>query len=193
MKEIKVTDIKLQIIRGRPGPAEKRFEYSTLIEYFIGDDKSLTMGIIPPTYFYIKKVLNEELDDLERVILHNIQRDNRIFFRELFVENNLMKISVTKTLSEIVDRIVIDDIQPIGKLSYNFAASIFLNNGQRIPKVIPSDAVVIALMAKKEIYITDELMDEKVKIDEEIEKRMKKEEKSKDDKEETEVPKGIYT
>ena len=192
-------DIKLRIVRGRTGPADKRFEYSTLIDYIIKDEggKTLTMGITPPVYFFLKQVLNEELDDLERVIFHNIRRENRKILKDLFIDNNLLNISLKGVLVGAVDRIVIDGIKSVGKLNYNFSASIYLNNGQRIPNIIPSDAVVIALLANKSIYITDSLLDEKEKIDKEIEEKMtsKKEPKpeSEDEQKEGKVPKSLYT
>ena len=114
--ELKVTEIQLKIVRGRSSPGEKRFEYSTLIEYVIGEDeekKVLTMGIIPPTYFYIKRVMRQDLDDLERVVLHNVQRDYRKIIRELFIENNLLHINLEKALVEPGDRVVIDHIKPL--------------------------------------------------------------------------------
>lgn len=194
--ELKIVEIKLKIVRGRSGPGEKRFEYSTLIEYIIGEDeekKVLTMGIIPPTYFYLKQVLREELDDLERVVLHNIQRDYRKIIRELFIENNLLHVNLEKTLAESVDRVVIDHLKPIGKTNYNFSASIYLNNGQRIPEVIPSDAAVIALIANKNIYVTNGLLAEKERIDQEIDERLASEKEKAKKPEETEAPKTIYT
>jgi len=198
MKEIKVVDIKLKIIRGRVGPADRRFQYSTLIEYFIGEDeggKVLTMGLIPPTYFFLKQVLNEDLNDLERVIYHNIRKDDRKILRELFITNNLIKINLKNTLSTIIDRVVIDKIDPIGSMNYNFSASLYLNNGQRVPNVIPSDAAVIALIANKDIFIVDDLFEEKDRIDDEIEERLssKKTGKPSSEEEEIDIPKNIYT
>ena len=200
MTEIKVVDIKLKIVRGRTGPTEKRFEYSTLIEYIIDkgkDGKNLIMGIVPPTYFHLKKVLNEDLDDLERVIFHNIRKDDRKYLEELFVTNNLLKINLKKALGEIIDRVVIDNITETGRLGYIFSASIYLNNGQRIPNVIPSDGVVLAILGKKDIYVKDTLLEEKEKLDQQIEERMaaKKDEKPKIEykPKETDIPKNIYT
>jgi bifunctional DNase/RNase len=201
MKELKIQEIKLKIIRGRTGPAQERFEYSTLIEYYFDVNKNtkqiLTMGIIPPTYFFLKQVLNEDLDDLERVIFHSIQSDNRKILQELFIENNLMKISLMEKLDAIIDRVVIDSIIRMGKTGYKFAASLYLNNGERIPNVIPSDAVILAILGKKDIYILDELLEEKQKAEQEIEEHVasKKEQasKPKDEIDEPELPKNIYT
>lgn len=167
MKELKIVDIKLKIIRGRGSPSEERFPYNTIVEYYTTDEsKNLTMSISPPTFFILKQVLNEELDDLQRVIFHTIRPDDRLFFQNLF-QNNLIKISMKKALA-IVDRIVIDKITPIKPSTYNYAASIYLTNGERIPNVIPSDAVFIGLLAGKSIYIDDSLLELKDKIDQEI-------------------------
>ena len=184
MKELKIVDIKLKIIRGRGNSSEERFPYNTIVEYYTTDEsKNLTMSISPPTYFLLKQVLNEGLDDLERVILHTIRPDDRLFFQNLF-QNNLIKISMKKALA-IVDRIVIDKITPIKPSTYNYAASIYLTNGERIPNVIPSDAVFIGLLAGKSIYIDDSLLELKDKIDQEIaEKTAVKEEGSPTGKEE---------
>ena len=60
LMELRVTDIKLKIVRGRTSPAEQRFQYSTLIEYSVarGDEEILlVMGVIPPTFFYLKEVI----------------------------------------------------------------------------------------------------------------------------------------
>ena len=195
--ELKIVDVKLKIIRGKTGPSAQRFQYSTLIEYYIGvgeDQKILTMGIIPPTYFYLKRVLNEELDDLDKVILHNIQRDNRKIIRELFIENNLMFMNLKNALMDSIDRIVIDGVHTIGKLSYNFSASVYLTNGQRIPYIIPSDAVVFALVAGKDIYVTDTLLEAKDRIDREFEAKESSEKPDSEDQKDKEViPKNIYT
>jgi len=197
--ELKILDIKLKIIRGKTAPMDQqRFQYSTLIEYYIGageDQKILTMGIIPPTYFYLKRVLNEELDDLDKVILHNIiQRDNRKIIRELFIENNLMFMNLRNALMDSIDRIVIDNLHTLGKLNYNFSASVYLTNGQRIPYIIPSDAVVFALVAGKDIYVTDTLLEAKDRIDREFEAKESSEKPDSDDQKDKEViPKNIYT
>jgi len=186
MKELKVVDIKLKIVRGSAGLREERFPYTTLVEYFTTDaSKNLTMGISPPFYFVLKQVLNQELDDLERFIYHNVRPDERLFFQDLYLENNLMKISMKRTLANIIDRIVIDKITPIKQSTYTYAASIYLNNGQRVPDVIPSDAVVMGLLASKDIYITTELLETKEQIDRElIEKAEAQEEGLPKDKEE---------
>ena len=198
MKKIKVVDIKLKIVRGRPGPTEKRFQYSTLIEYFLEgkeDDTPLTMGITPHTYFFLKKVLNEDLDDLERVIYHNIRVDNRKLLTELFLENHLLNISLKKELIDTVDEVVIDTLKPVGQSGYNFSASIYLNNGQRIPNIIPSDAIVLALLGKKDIYIESHVLEEKAQLDKEFEEKMasKKGEEGEDALKNREIPKRIYT
>lgn len=174
MTELKVVDIKLKIVRGRSSPNEKRFSYSTLVEYIIDPadaSKKLVVGVIPPTYFILKQVLKEDLDDLERVIYHNIREDIRLFFQDLFLENNLLKISMRKALIETVDRVVIDTINRLREDTYNFAASIYLNNGQRLHDVMPSDAVIIALVANKNIYIDTTLQETKEKIDRQIEEK----------------------
>ncbi len=200
MPELKVIDIKLKIVRGRPSPNEKRFSYSTIVEYIIDPadpSKRLTMGVIPPTYFTLKQVLKQDLDDLERVIYHNVREDDRFFFQDLFLENNLMKITMRKALIEIVDCVIIDTINRLKEDTYNFAASIYLNNGQRIHDVMPSDAVIIALLADKNIYIDTMLLEMKEKIDREIEEKTEPkaegsptdEEGKKDDS----ISKNLYT
>jgi len=196
MKEFKVTEIKLKIIRGRAGPSEERFPYTTIIEYLTTDDsKNLTMSISPTIYFIIKQVLNEELDDLERVIFHTIRPDERLFFHDLF-KNNLMKITMKKALA-VVDRIVIDKITQIKPSIFNYAASIYLTNGQRVPNVIPSDAVFVGLLANKSIYLDAELLELKEKIDQEMtEKTVANEEelaKEKEEKKEDSSSKNLYT
>ena len=200
MPELKVIDIKLKIVRGRPSPNEKRFSYSTIVEYIIDPadpSKNLTVGVIPPTYFTLKQVLKEDLDDLERVIYHNVREDDRFFFQDLFLENNLMKITMRKALIETVDRVVIDTINRLSENTYNFAASIYLNNGQRIHDVMPSDAIVIALLANKNIYIDTMLLEMKEKIDREIEEKTepKAEGSPTDDdgKKDDSISKNLYT
>jgi bifunctional DNase/RNase len=69
-----------------------------------------------------------------------------------------LKITMRKALIETVDRVVIDTINRLREDIYNFAASIYLNNGQRIHDVMPSDAVIIALLANKSIYIDTTLL-----------------------------------
>ncbi len=200
MNKIKVLDIKLKIVRGRPGPGEKRFQYSTLVEYILEENEdgtSLTMGVTPPTYFFLKQVLKTKLTDLERVIYHSIRTDFRIYFRELFIQNNLLNIKLKKVLAESIDEIIIDELRAVGRQGYTFSASIYLTNGQRIPNVIPSDAVVLALLAKKDIYIGDNVLKEKVRLDKEFQEQLtgKKESNRKDDKKPKELigPKNIYT
>ena len=93
--------------------------------------------------------------------------------------------------------IIIDNLHTLGKLNYNFSASVYLTNGQRIPYIIPSDAIVFALVAGKDIYVTETLLEAKDRIDREFEE---KESSKKDDetegegqKETEEIPKNIYT
>ncbi len=199
-QELKIIDIKLKIVRGKTGPVEQRFQYSTLIEYYIGesvegeDQKILTMGIIPPTYFYLKRVLNEELDDLDKVISHNIQRDSRKIIRELFIDNNLMFLNLKNALSGSIERVVIDNVHTIGKLNYNFSASIYLTNGQRIPYIIPSDALVFALVAGKDIFVTTSLLEEKDRIDREFEEQISAKKRGESESgEQKAIPRNIYT
>ncbi|MHA1267517.1 MAG: hypothetical protein ACTSRS_19940 [Candidatus Helarchaeota archaeon] len=200
--ELRVLDIKLKIIRGRTKPRARRFQYSTLIQYIIEGDAEeivLDMGIIPPTYFFIKAVMNEDLDDLERVILHTIKDDSRKILRELFIENNLLNLNLKKGLASSLDRVVIDDIISQGKWDYIFVASIYLTNGQRIPHVVPTEAVILALLAgkKEEIYVTDKLLTAKAKLDQELKSRLETTlepgaGKESEEKKPT-IPKNLYT
>ncbi|MFX1293496.1 MAG: hypothetical protein ACFFD2_01365 [Promethearchaeota archaeon] len=200
MNKIKVVDIKLKIIRGRSSPGEMRFKYSTLIEYFLEDKengKRIIMGITPSTYFFIKQVLKEGLNDLERVIFHNIRVDSRKSLHELFIENNLLNISLKKEMVEVIDKVVIDNLKSFGKSGYNFSASLFLNNGQRIPNIIPSDAIVLALLANKDIYISNSILEEKEKIDKEFDEivESKRDTYNEGEKEQKKgkIPENIYT
>lgn len=201
MNKYEVVDIKLKIVRGRVSPNEERFSYSTLVEYYYDsqEDKKennhLTMGISPPTYFFLKEVLKQQLEALERVILHNVKGDDRKFLHDLFIQNNLLRINMIKILAETVDEVVIDGIKPMGQSSYNFSASLYLNNGQRIPNIIPSDAVVIALLAKKKIYILDRVIYEKEKIDQEFQEKFasEKEIDEGDESKKSDIPKNLYT
>lgn len=198
MIKLRVKDIKLKIVRGRISTAEQRFQYSTLMEYVIQEDDretSLIMGIIPPTYFYLKDVLNEELDDLERVILHNIQSDRRLSIRDLFVQNNLLHLNIEKSLSAAIDMVVIDEITRFGKTSYNFAASLYLTNGERIPNVVPSDALVLALLADKRdaIFVSDALIREREAIDRELSTKPDPLPQDAGKVGEPQVPKNLYT
>jgi len=201
MKRVKVVDIRLKIIRGKPpSPTEKRFQYSTLIEYVLEgkeDGEHLVMGITPPTYFFLKQVLKQELTDLERVIYHNIRIDSRKFLQELLIQNNLLNINLKKALIESVDEVVIDNLNKVGlSAPYKFSASLYLNNGERIPNIIPSDAIIFALLANKTIFITEAVLQEKGRLDklffEKLQAKKDSGLKKELPKKKPDLPKGIY-
>ena len=198
MSEVKVIDVKLKIIRGRAHPTERRLDYSTVVDYIITEGETgekLSMSVVPPVYFYLKRVLNEEFDDLERVIFHTIQEDDRTYLEEFILTNNLLKINLKKILTAAIERIVIDRVREVGRTGYIFSASIYLNNGQRIPNVIPSDAVAIAILGGKDIFVKTKVLEEKKELDKLIDDRMtqKKEEKPEPDEKKPDIPKNIYT
>jgi hypothetical protein len=202
MKRKKVVNIRLRIVRGKPpGPSEKRLQYSTLIEYVLESEDegaNLIMGITPPTYFFLKSVLKQEITDLERVIYHNIRTDTRKIFQELFFENNLLNINLKKRLDDSIDEVVIDKLKEIGpNAGYNFSASIYLSNGQRIPNIIPSDAIVFAILANKDIFVSEGVLTEKARLDEELTAKMaskkRPETEGADTEKKPQFPKRIYT
>ncbi len=202
MKRKKVVDIQLRIVRGKPpGPSEKRLQYSTLIEYILESENegaNLIMGITPPTYFFLKSVLKQEITDLERVIYHNIRADARKVLQELFIENNLLNINLKKGLDESIDEVVIDKLKKIGpNVGYNFSASIYLTNGQRIPNIIPSDAIVFAILAHKDIFVTENVLIEKARLDAELMAKMvskkRPETEAADTEKKPQFPERIYT